>query len=295
MYGSKLSFVENFLITKRKLVYWFSKSIFVLALLACIFIQPNYGVEFEGGYIVDVTATTSKDAQNYLDNNLRSVLVSTETHEAGQTIKLSGKTTSEQLDGFKAALGSSLLSVDSISGSYGSEMKTNSLIAVFSAMLAMTLYLAVRYNMYMAGATMFALFHDLVIAFGLVILFGIEINTMVVGAFMTIIGYSVNDSVVTLDKLKELIRKGVSNPINEAMSKVITRSMYTSKSTLIVVLSLLLLGGEAMRGFALIMTIGVVFGTLSSLIIVTTVLESMAKRTDKVFAITQKASTEGNV
>lgn len=286
---------EKFLLNNRKTLSFFSLVVFLASLIVGFVMKPNYGVEFAGGYIIETSAELPKAATELLKGDLADVLIEVDKREDGQTIKLTTKTTQLELEGFKSAVGESLLSVDSISGSYGKEMQSNSFKAVIAAMLAMTLYLAIRYNTIMAGATMVALIHDLVIALGFVFFFGIEINTMTVGALMTIIGYSVNDSVVTLDKLKELLRRKVESPVLTAIKLVLPRSLITSKSTLLVLISLLLLGGEAVRGFAMVMTIGVVFGTLSSLVVVTSLIERTAKNKPSVFEIPEKPSLDGDV
>ncbi|WP_210498364.1 protein translocase subunit SecF [Vibrio crassostreae] len=286
---------EKFLLNNRKTLFFFSLAVFLASLIIGFVMKPNYGVEFAGGYIIETSADLPKGANELLEGDLADVLIEVDKREEGQTIKLTTKTTQVELEGFKSAMGESLLSVDSISGSYGEEMQSNSFKAVVAAMLAMTLYLAIRYNTIMAGATMVALIHDLVIALGFVVFFGIEINTMTVGALMTIIGYSVNDSVVTLDKLKELLRKKAESPVLKAIKLVLPRSLITSKSTILVLISLLMLGGEAVRGFALVMAIGVVFGTLSSLVVVTSLIEKAAKNKPSVFEIPEKPSIDGDV
>lgn len=286
--------MTNIFFKIRKHLSWFSTISFALALFFCFVMKPNYGVEFEGGYVIEVTSV-STDLQSLLDDKLKDNVVSISHAESKDVIKLNSSISSGDIDLVKSSAGDKLLSVDSISGSYGAAMKSNSVFAIVMAMVAMTLYLSIRYNALMAGATMIALAHDLVIAFGFVIFLRIEINAMTVGALMTIIGYSVNDSVVTLDKIKELVLSGDDTPIESAVRKILPRSVMTSVSTLLVLIALLLLGGDSIYGFSLVLTMGVIFGTLSSLIVVSSIIKKAATNNPSLLKIPSKASEFGDV
>lgn len=278
----------------RKALSWFCTICFVFAILLCFTMKPNYGVEFEGGYVIEVSNITT-ELEKLLSNELKENVVSISHTGDKDVVKLNSNVDAASIESVKLTSGSSLLSVDSISGSYGATMKSNSVFAILMAMIAMTAYLSIRYNSLMAGATMIALAHDLVIAFGLVIFLRIEINAMTVGALMTIIGYSVNDSVVTLDKIKELILKGDKNPIEGAVRKILPRSIMTSLSTLLVLLALLSLGGDSIYGFSLVLTVGVIFGTLSSLILVSSIIDKAARNNPSLLKIPSRASEFGDV
>jgi len=163
-----------------------------------------------------------------------------------------------------------------MSGQFSDAMRNNAVMALSLALICILAYITLRFEFKYAGGAVIALAHDVLITLGIVALFHklgfpVQINLEVIGAIMTIIGYSLNDTIIVFDRIREdllLHRKwSFKEVINHAINVTLNRTLMTSGTTLLVLLALVLLGGPALFGFSLVMTIGVVVGTFSSLFI----------------------------
>lgn len=168
-----------------------------------------------------------------------------------------------------------------MSGQFSEAMRNNAIIALGIAFLSILLYLTIRFEFAYALGAVFGLFHDVIITMGILAMFHwlgfpVQIDLQVVGAIMTIIGYSLNDTIIVFDRIREetkLMRKmKFSDIINEALNVTLSRTIMTSGTTLLVLLALVFLGGKSIFAFSLVMTIGVIVGTLSSLFIASPVM-----------------------
>lgn len=164
----------------------------------------------------------------------------------------------------------------SASGQFSDAMRNNALIGLSVALLSILVYITLRFEFKYAMAAVLGLAHDVLITLGAIALFHklgfpIQINLETVGALMTIIGYSLNDTIIIFDRLREDLRiyrkKQLPEVVNHALNVTLSRTLMTSGTTLVVLLTLVLLGGKSLFGFSLVMTIGVFIGTLSSLFI----------------------------
>ncbi len=168
-----------------------------------------------------------------------------------------------------------------MSGQLSDAMRNNAVIALATALLAILIYITFRFEFKFAVGAVAGLAHDVIITLGILALFhylgfAVQIDLQVIGAIMTIIGYSLNDTIIVFDRIREdirLMRKMKFNEIiNHALNVTLSRTIMTSGTTLIVLIVLVLLGGQSIFAFSLVMTIGVVIGTLSSLFIAPPVL-----------------------
>ncbi len=168
-----------------------------------------------------------------------------------------------------------------MSGQFSDAMRNNAILALASALVAILLYITFRFEFKYAIGAVVGLIHDVVITLGILALFhalgfAVQIDLQVVGAIMTIIGYSLNDTIIVFDRIREdikFIRKmPFRDVINHALNVTLSRTIMTSGTTLLVLLALVLLGGQSVFAFSLVMTIGVVVGTLSSLFIASPVM-----------------------
>ena len=168
-----------------------------------------------------------------------------------------------------------------MSGQFSHAMRNNAIIALVAALLAILVYITIRFEFKFAVGAVAGLAHDVLITLGLLAFFhylgfAVQIDLQVIGAIMTIIGYSLNDTIIVFDRIREdmrLMRKmKFSEIINHALNVTLSRTIMTSGTTLIVLIVLVLLGGQSIFAFALVMTLGVVIGTLSSLFIAPPVL-----------------------
>jgi preprotein translocase subunit SecF len=181
---------------------------------------------------------------------------------------------------------SELLRVELVGPKVGEKLRYTALQAVLYALFAILIYIAFRFNINFAPGAVAALAHDVCITLGIWSLFGLQFDLTIVAALMTIVGYSLNDTIVIYDRIRENWtnpKKGsnVIEKINTSINETITRTLLTSLTTLFVLLALLFFGGGTIGGFALAMTIGVVVGTYSSIFIaapVTVFVEKILKK-----------------
>ncbi|MGB0328809.1 MAG: protein translocase subunit SecD [Akkermansiaceae bacterium] len=169
---------------------------------------------------------------------------------------------------------------ESISASLGDEFFYNSLWALGIGLLAVLIYISLRFEFSFAIGAFAALFHDILIAIGIVILFGTELSLIHVGAFLTIAGYSINDTIVVFDRLRETLRSkrgDVASVMNFAINATLSRTILTSVTTFVAVLVLWIFGGSALKDFSFAIMIGVVVGTYSSIFIAAPVVYLWSK------------------
>ena len=162
-----------------------------------------------------------------------------------------------------------LLSQEVVGPTMGRELRQRGLWAVGLSLVAMLAYIWVRFELRFGIGAVIAILHDVIVVLGLYALMGFEFNLTTIAAFLTLVGYSVNDSVVVFDRVRETMRKtrrqSFEQLINDAINETLSRTLLTGTTTLAAMGSLLLLGGEALRGFAFVMVVGVIVGTYSSI------------------------------
>lgn len=150
----------------------------------------------------------------------------------------------------------------------GAQLRRQAVYATLSALLGMLIYIAFRFEWVYGAAAVIAVFHDVLITLGLFTLFGYEITLTVVAALLTLVGYSMNDTIVIFDRVREVLRVSRREPlsvvVNRAINQTLSRTVLTSGLTLLTVLVLFLLGGPVLRGFAFALVVGIVVGTYSS-------------------------------
>jgi preprotein translocase subunit SecF len=164
-----------------------------------------------------------------------------------------------------------VLANDAVSAQIGKEIRTRGAWAIVLALLGMLAYIAIRFELpYGVGAVVASL-HDVLVTLGLFIVAGFEFNLTTIAAFLTLVGYSVNDTVVVFDRVRENLRKNrrgnLLEVMNQSINQTLSRTIMTGGTTILASLSLFLFGGDVLRGFAFIMTVGVIVGTYSSIYI----------------------------
>ena len=157
------------------------------------------------------------------------------------------------------------------------ELLNSGMLAISLALGAMLFYIWVRFEWQFSLGSILAIFHDVLITMGLFSLLSLEINLSIVAAVLTIVGYSMNDTVVIYDRIRENLRKFSSLKIGEisntSINETLSRTIITSVTTLLALFSIFILGGEILRGFALAMIIGVLVGTYSSIFVASPILK----------------------
>ena len=164
----------------------------------------------------------------------------------------------------------------------GSELRTSMILAIFVALLGILLYISWRFEFVFAVGAIAALFHDVVITLGIFSVLQLEITLAIIAAFLTIVGYSLNDTIVIFDRIREnlkvLRREKYDKIINTSINQSLSRTVVTSMTTMIVVVILFVFGGEVIHNFAFALIVGVIVGTYSSIFIASPIVVEWEKR-----------------
>jgi preprotein translocase subunit SecF len=263
--------------------------ILVIASILLLFFKGlNFGVDFKGGTLIElrtndkqVNITTLRDSFNNM--NLGDVNIKKFGNDDDYLIKIEKKdTTNNLIETIKKDLSLSIgdtfnfRRVENVGPKVSSELLKSGIIAIALSLAAMLFYIWIRFEWQFSLGAILALFHDVIITLGLFSLFNLEINLSIVAAVLTIIGYSMNDTVVIYDRVRENLRKFSDIKINEltniSINETLSRTIITSVTTLLALVSIYLFGGEILKGFSLAMIMGVVFGTYSSIYIANPIL-----------------------
>ncbi len=175
--------------------------------------------------------------------------------------------------------------VDMVGPKVGDELREKGLMAMLVSIVAILLYIAFRFEWRFAIASIFALIHDISISVGAIVLFQIDVNLDILAALLTIMGYSLNDTIIVFDRIREGIKEAkdynLFSIINESVSKTLSRTTLTSLTTFFVVLTLYIFGGEIINGFSFTLLVGVIIGTYSSIFVASPMLKWLNFRVDE--------------
>ena len=271
-----------------KLFNLISLSLVVASVLLLFFKGLNFGVDFKGGTLIELRSNdkninVTSLRQSFNKMNLGDFNVKKFGNENDFLIKIEKKDTSANaIEIIKKDLTSSLggsfnfRRVENVGPKVSSELLKSGIIAIALSLAAMLFYIWIRFEWQFSLGAILALFHDVIITLGLFSLFSLEINLSIVAAILTIVGYSMNDTVVIYDRVRENLRKFSDIKIYEltniSINETLSRTIITSATTLLALVSIYLFGGEILKGFSLAMIMGVVFGTYSSIYIANPIL-----------------------
>ena len=271
-----------------KLFNLISLSLVVASVLLLFFKGLNFGVDFKGGTLIELRSNdkninVTSLRQSFNKMNLGDFNVKKFGNENDFLIKIEKKDTSANaIEIIKKDLTSSLggsfnfRRVENVGPKVSSELLKSGIIAIALSLAAMLFYIWIRFEWQFSLGAILALFHDVIITLGLFSLFSLEINLSIVAAVLTIVGYSMNDTVVIYDRVRENLRKFSDIKIYEltniSINETLSRTIITSATTLLALISIYLFGGEILKGFSLAMIMGVIFGTYSSIYIANPIL-----------------------
>ena len=260
----------------------------VTSLILLAFKGLNYGVDFKGGTLIelrtDLNSANIKKIRDSLNQlNLGDVSVKNFGNDTDFIIKFEKQNSNDPkfIDNIKTKLSSSIGTVDfrrveNVGPKVSAELLQSGIIAIALSLAAMLLYIWIRFEWQFSLGAIVALFHDVIITLGVFSLFSLEINLSIVAAVLTIVGYSMNDTVVIFDRVRENLRKFSDIKIfeltNISINQTLSRTIITSATTLLALLSIFIFGGEILKGFSLAMILGVIFGTYSSIYIANPIL-----------------------
>ena len=262
---------------------------FILSIFLITFKGLNYGIDFKGGTLIElrtespVNASSIRDSLNSMD--LGDVNVKKFGKEGDYLIKVEQKNTnnSKLIPEIKKKLSDNLNAdidfrrVENVGPKVSTELLESSVIAISLALAAMLFYIWVRFEWQFSVGSIIALFHDVIITLGIFSILSLEINLSIIAAVLTIVGYSMNDTVVIYDRIRENLYKynkiSISDIANLSINETLARTIITSVTTLLALLSIYILGGEILRGFSFAMILGVLIGTYSSIFVASPILK----------------------
>ena len=273
--------------SKFKYANILSLILFVLSVTLIFFKGLNYGIDFKGGTLIELRSNNIETAliRDILKNmNLGDINVKKFGKEGDFLIKVEQKEDNNKLiPEIKKNLSESLNSevnfrrVENVGPKVSAELLQSGIIAISLSLAAMLFYIWVRFEWQFSIGSIVALFHDVIITLGIFSLLSLEINLSIIAAVLTIVGYSMNDTVVIYDRIRENLGKyhklDISNIANLSINETLSRTIITSVTTLLALFSIFILGGEILRGFSFAMILGVLIGTYSSIFVASPILK----------------------
>ena len=276
-------------VSKFKKANIFSIIFFILSLFFIAFKGLNYGVDFKGGTLIelrtDKTIKASSIRESLASMNLGDINVKRFGKDGDYLIKVEQKETNNNnlVPKIKNTLKDNLNAeidfrrVENVGPKVSAELLESSIIAISLALTAMLFYIWVRFEWQFSVGSIIALLHDVVITLGIFSMLSLEINLSIIAAVLTIVGYSMNDTVVIYDRIRENLFKytkiSISDIANLSINETLARTIITSVTTLLALSSIYILGGEILRGFSFAMILGVIIGTYSSIFVASPILK----------------------
>ena len=263
---------------------------FFLSIVVISFKGMNYGIDFKGGSLLEIKVLDENinisDIRSSLDElSLGDVNVKEFGVKGNYLIKIEEKFENNEnlIPNLKKTINSKLNSevnyrrVESVGPKVSSELLTSGIIAIGLSLAAMLFYIWVRFEWQFSLGAIIALLHDVTITLGIFSLLSIEINLSIIAAVLTIVGYSMNDTVVIYDRIRENLSKynrlNISEIANLSINETLSRTLITSITTLLALFSIFFLGGEILKGFSFAMILGVIIGTYSSIFVASPILK----------------------
>ena len=275
---------------KVKLANITSIILVLLSILMILFKGLNFGIDFKGGTLMELRCDSTniqisdvRSSFNQLD--LGDINVKEFGKKGDFLIKFERKSFDDKISikTIKEKVSNELQGnvdfrrVENVGPKVSKELLESGLLAISLALAAMLFYIWVRFEWQFSIGSIIAIFHDVLITIGLFSLLSLEINLSIVAAVLTIVGYSMNDTVVIYDRIRENLTKYSSLKIgeisNKSINETLSRTIITSSTTLLALISIFILGGEILKGFSLAMIIGVIIGTYSSIFVASPILK----------------------
>jgi len=266
-----------------------SLSLIILSILVLFFKGLNLGVDFKGGTLIEIRTENSnvnigEIRQSFMKMNLGDVNVKKFGKENDYLVKIEVKKSND--DNFIQSINNSLSSdlgsevnfrrVENVGPKVSNELLKSGLLAISLSLAAMLLYIWIRFEWQFSVGAIAAILHDVIITIGIFSILSYEINLSIVAAILTIVGYSMNDTVVIFDRIRENLKKyskiTISDISNQSTNETLSRTLITSVTTLLALFSIYFFGGSILKGFSFAMIIGVIVGTYSSIFVAAPIL-----------------------
>ncbi len=287
-------------IGRRKTAYLISGTLLVLSLLSLVTRGLETGIDFQGGteFVIETGEAlpipgvrdalagalgATPEVKTY--DNAETLLIRTtaggdvDAIQAGAVAALQGAYPQARLD---------VVKIDSVGPRFADDLKRGAMWAVIASLLVIFLYITLRFEWRFSAGAVAALTHDVIITLGIfsmfhhLLPFSLQIDQAIIAALLTIVGYSLNDTVVVFDRIREFTNLFKTEPyaqvVDRSINSTLSRTLVTSGTTLIVVLTLFIFGGEVLRGFAFALLVGIAVGTYSSIFVASPVLVELKER-----------------
>ena len=276
-------------------------AVFLIISLVVFFAKGlNYGIDFSGGNLFQLKfekSITLNQINSNLDEiaktihqvnpNSRKVQISEDNTVIIRTPELKESQKTEVLNNLKKIGNFEINKEEKVGASVGEELKTSAILALSIGAVLIILYITFRFEFTFAVAAVAALFHDLIIAIGVIALLGYEIDTPFIAAILTILGYSINDTIVVFDRIRENMKRKNRGTFEQCLDKsvnqVMIRSLNTSVTTLFAIIAILVFGGDSLKTFIMTLLIGILAGTYSSVFIATPLVYIFDKNKNHIF------------
>ncbi len=265
------------LIKLRKFWYLISLLVIISGLVSLFTRGLNYGIDFTGGSLIEVKfehSVTLRDVRTLLDEIDLGEGSRVQT-SAGNTVlirtrDLTQEESDELLNGLRQKIGTlELLRNEKVGPAIGKELRNKALLSLAIAFVLMIIYITIRFEFRFALAAIVALFHDILVTVGLVSLLGLEVEGAFIAALLTIVGYSINDTIIIFDRIRENLGKRKKEPLDEVVHTSIMQTLARSINTVLTVIfclaALIIFGGVTIRAFSMTMLIGIISGAYSSI------------------------------
>ena len=272
----------------RKLALTLSVALLLISIVSLVFKNLELGLDFTGGVLVEIQLKENledlEQIRGLLDEkNIDNYVLNFSGSQNDVSIKIPGGADSSNAESLKIVLEENyefdLRKEEFIGPQIGEELRDQGGLGLLLALLIMAVYIMFRFQYKFAVGAIFALVHDVLIVVGMFSLFSIDFDLTVLAAVLAVIGYSLNDTIVVSDRIRENFRKKRRSEtialIDRSLTQMLGRTLITSLTTLLVLFALLIFGGDAIQNFSIALIIGVVAGTYSSIYIVCNTLISM--------------------
>tara|TARA_Y100000816_G_scaffold213574_1_gene158935 strand:- start:2319 stop:3212 length:894 start_codon:yes stop_codon:yes gene_type:complete len=280
---------------KEILFYKYYKSFSIISLIAIVisiifllFKGLNYGVDFKGGTLIEIrtdleNSNISSIRESFKKMDLGDVSVKQFGKKNDFLVKFEKRNSNDPnfINNIKNDFQESFNGefkfrrVENVGPKVSKELLNSGIIAISLSLIAMLFYIWIRFEWQFSLGAIIAIFHDVLLTLGIFSIFSLEINLSIVAAVLTIVGYSMNDTVVIFDRVRENLKKSNKKIIeisNLSINETLSRTIITSLTTLLALFSIFFLGGEILKGFSSAMILGVIFGTYSSIFVANPVL-----------------------
>tara|TARA_Y100000590_G_scaffold165554_1_gene189611 strand:- start:407 stop:1309 length:903 start_codon:yes stop_codon:yes gene_type:complete len=266
-----------------------SAILLIVSLILLVFKGLNFGVDFKGGTLIEIRTTDenikiSQLRDSFSQMNLGDISIKEFGEKTDFIVKIEKQKLNDTafIENIKSKLSDSIGNnfdfrrVENVGPKVSSELLKSGIIAIGLSLAAMLIYIWIRFEWQFSLGAIIALFHDVLLTLGVFSIFSLEINLSIVAAVLTIVGYSMNDTVVIYDRVRENLKKysdiKIFDLTNISINETLSRTVITSATTLLALLSIFFFGGEILKGFSLAMILGVIFGTYSSIYIANPIL-----------------------